>query len=152
MTIAQAAAHEERSQVAVSLDHVGLNLPEESFPFWTDLLAWLGFEIRPDGSHFDAVGDVTICVTATKAAFSSAGYHRRQTGLSHLALRLASCEAVDAFVSGYLGPRGIAPLYGGAAQYDYSPGYYAVYFEDPARLKIEIMATGQAGPSPIDEA
>jgi hypothetical protein len=31
--------------LAASIDHVGLNIPEESFGFWKELLAHLGFAI-----------------------------------------------------------------------------------------------------------
>lgn len=115
--------------------------PEASFTFWQELLAYLGFTIKPDGNHFDAetASGAFLCVSATKQPYAVAEYHRRHTGLSHLALRVASVAEVDGFVTGFLGPRGIVPLYGGARTYDYTPGYYAAYAEDPSRLKIEVM-------------
>lgn len=30
---------------AASVDHVGLNIPEKSFGFWQELLAYLGFTV-----------------------------------------------------------------------------------------------------------
>jgi catechol 2,3-dioxygenase-like lactoylglutathione lyase family enzyme len=127
--------------LSASIDHIGLNIPEASFTFWQELLAYLGFTINPDGNHFDAAATsgAFVCVTATKQPYAAAGYHRRHTGLSHLALRVASVAEVDAFVNDFLAPRGITPLYGGARAYDYTPGYYAAYVEDPSRLKIEVM-------------
>lgn len=127
--------------LAASIDHIGINIPEESFGFWQELLAYLGFTIADDGNHFDAQAapGTFLCVTATKDAYLKAGYHRRHTGLSHLALRVASAADVDAYVAEFLTPRGIKPLYGGARAYDYTPGYYAAYAEDPSRLKIEVM-------------
>lgn len=107
-----------------------------------DTGTWTG-QIRPDGNHFDAVGTTTICVTATKPGFEKAGFHRRNTGLGHLAVRVSSPAAVDAFVAEFLKPHGIEPLYGGATEHDYEPGYYAVYFEDRSRVKVEVM-TSQA--------
>jgi hypothetical protein len=44
----------------------------------------------------------------------------------------------------FLEPRAIKPLYSGPKPYDYTPGYYAVYFEDPSRLKIEVMTSNAA--------
>ena len=36
-------------------------------------------------------------------------------------------------------PRRIAPLYDSPREYpEYRPGYYAVFFEDPDRLKLEV--------------
>lgn len=128
---------------ALALDHVGINVPETSFPFWQELLRHLGASLDLDGNHFDAhIGAGTfLCVTATKEPHAGAGYHRRHTGLSHLALRLPTREDVAALVPDFLEPRGIAPLYGGPKDYDYTPGYFALYFEDPSRLKIEIMTS-----------
>ena len=31
--------------LAASIDHIGINIPEESFGFWQELLAYLGFII-----------------------------------------------------------------------------------------------------------
>lgn len=125
------------------IDHIGINVPEGSFEFWQDLLRHLGAGLELDGNHFDArVGEGTfLCVTATKEPYAAAGYHRRHTGLSHLALRLPTREMVAAVVLEFLEPRGIEPLYGGPRDYDYAPGYFALYFEDPSRLKIEVMTS-----------
>lgn len=50
---------------------------------------------------------------------------------------------VDAFVNDFLTPRQIEPLYGGAKAYpEYTPGYYAVYFEDPDRIKVDVAYEG----------
>ena len=127
------------------IDHIGLNLPQESFGFFQDLLVHLGFEIVPDGSdHFDAIpgsGATMFCVKATDAAFEG-DYHRKRTGLGHLAVRVPSRDAVDQFVADFLKPRGIQPLYGRAAEYRYAPGYYAAYTECPfTRVKFEVMTS-----------
>lgn len=131
--------------VTAVLDHVGVNVPEASFAFWQGLLTHLGATLDLDGTHFDArTGEGTfLCVTATKEPYIDSGHHRRHTGLSHLALRLPTRELVDAVVPEFLAPRGITPLYGGPKEYNYTPGYYALYFEDPSRLKVEVM-TSQA--------
>lgn len=68
-----------------------------------------------------------------------AGFHRKRTGLNHLAFRVSSKQRVDRFTREFLAPRGIVPLYGGARAYpEYAKGYYAVYFEDPDRIKVEV--------------
>ena len=70
-----------------AIDHIGINVPEASFQFWQDLLVHLGAELDLDGNHFDArIGQGPfLCVTATKEPYTATGYHRRHTGLSHLA-------------------------------------------------------------------
>jgi catechol 2,3-dioxygenase-like lactoylglutathione lyase family enzyme len=127
--------------VKASIGHLGINLSNEetSFPFWQDLLTYLGFTIVPDGDHFDATdGRSYLCVSVTKAD-QPQPFHRRRTGLNHIAFQVSSAEEVDRFVTEYLGPRGVAPLYGGAKAYPhYVDGYYAVYFEDPDRIKVEV--------------
>ena len=46
---------------------------------------------------------------------------------------------MDRFVAEFMRPRSIAPLYDSPREYpEYRPGYYAVFFEDPDRLKIEV--------------
>jgi hypothetical protein len=50
---------------------------------------------------------------------------------------------VDGFVAEFLDPRGIVPLYGGALTPEgYPDDYYAVWFEDSARLKFEVVCEG----------
>lgn len=124
------------------LGHVGINLSnsDESFVLWKEMLEFLEFTVRDDGNHFDAsAGSSYICVTTSKPGHSKAGYHRKQTGLGHIAFSVSSPQDVDRFVDDFLAPRAITPLYGGAQHYpQYVDGYYAVYFEDPDRVKIEI--------------
>jgi catechol 2,3-dioxygenase-like lactoylglutathione lyase family enzyme len=125
-----------------NLGHIGINVSNdaESFDFWKSLLEFFEFQITPDGNHFDASdGHTYLCVQVTEPGYEVPAFHRKRTGLNHLALRVASAEMVDEFVTAFLDPRGIAPLYGGAiTPAGYPDGYYAVYFEDPDRLKVEV--------------
>ena len=51
-----------------------------------------------------------------------------------------SAKEVDQFVAEFLAPRKIPTLYGGAKTYpQYMEGYYAVYFEDSDRIKVEVV-------------
>jgi catechol 2,3-dioxygenase-like lactoylglutathione lyase family enzyme len=46
---------------------------------------------------------------------------------------------VDRFRREFLDARGVPTLYGTPRDFpEYSPGYYAVFFEDPDRLKLEV--------------
>jgi catechol 2,3-dioxygenase-like lactoylglutathione lyase family enzyme len=129
-----------------ALGHIGINLSsvEESFTFWKDLLSFLDFEIQPDGNHFDATdGHTSLCVQVTKPGYHDPRFHRKRTGLGHIAFQVESAAMVDSFVEGFLSPRRIETLYGGAKAYpDYGQSYYAVYFEDPDRIKIEVVYEG----------
>jgi catechol 2,3-dioxygenase-like lactoylglutathione lyase family enzyme len=129
-----------------TLGHVGINLSsaEAPFTFWQDLLTFLDFDVIPDGNHFDASdGRTSLCVQVTRAGHQDPAFHRKRTGLGHIAFRVESAGQVDQFVAEFLRPRGIEPLYGGAKAYpEYAPGYYAVYFEDPDRIKVEVVFEG----------
>ncbi len=127
-----------------TIGHIGINLSntKTSFPFWKSLLEYLDFKVIPDGSnHFDATdGQNYLCVSVTKSRYQLPSFHRKRTGLNHIALKVASVRQVDEFVEEFLEPNSIKPLYGGAKAYpEYVEGYYAVYFEDPDRIKIEVV-------------
>jgi catechol 2,3-dioxygenase-like lactoylglutathione lyase family enzyme len=129
-----------------SISHIGINLSseEKSFPFWQDLLTYLEFTLTLDGNHFDASdGHSFLCFSTTKPGYGEPPFHRKHTGLNHIAFSVDSKQAVDQFVDDFLQAHDIPVLYGGAKEYPYAPDYYAVYFEDPDRIKIEVAYTGK---------
>lgn len=66
-------------------------------------------------------------------------FSRRQTGLNHLAFKLSSSRAVDQFVAEFITPNGIPTLYNSPKAFpEYTKDYYAVFFEDPDKLKLEV--------------
>ena len=68
------------------------------------------------------------------------GLSSERVGLNHIAFRAPNRAAVDELYRNYLLPKKIPVLYGGAKEWkDYDPGYYAVYFEDPDRIKLEVV-------------
>lgn len=75
----------------------------------------------------------------TEERFLSHPYHRRSTGLNHLAFHIASQQRVDEMAS-ELKKRGIPVLYEDKYPYAGGPGHYAVFFEDPDRIKVELVA------------
>ena len=66
-------------------------------------------------------------------------YHRCRVGLNHLAFYVASRQHVDD-ITRKLEEKRIAILY--KEQHPFAGGddYYAVYFEDPDRIKVELVA------------
>jgi catechol 2,3-dioxygenase-like lactoylglutathione lyase family enzyme len=57
-------------------------------------------------------------------------------------------EDVDRFQAEFMAPRRLAALYGTPREFpQYRPGYYAVFFEDPDRLKLEIVHIPAAPPA-----
>jgi catechol 2,3-dioxygenase-like lactoylglutathione lyase family enzyme len=68
------------------------------------------------------------------------GFHRKRPGLNHLALRVPQREDVDRFRDEFMAPRRLLSLYQTPREFpEYRPGYYAVFFEDPDRLKLEVV-------------
>ena len=60
----------------------------------------------------------------------------------------ASPAQIDRFRAEFMTPRKLAALYGTPREFpEYRPGYYAVFFEDPDRLKLEIVHFPAAPPA-----
>ena len=64
-------------------------------------------------------------------------YDRYAVGVHHVAFLAASRDDVDER-AGWLRDRGVE-IESGPKEYDYSPGYYAVFFYDPDGMKLEIL-------------
>ena len=127
-----------------TIGHIGINLSnsKQSFLFWKELLSYLDFQIIEEGnSHFDANdGTSYLCISEVEEKYKANGFHRKRIGLNHIALKVSSPKLVDQFVADFLTPRNIPVLYDGVKAYpEYLEGYYAVYFEDPDRIKVEIV-------------
>lgn len=84
-------------------------------------------------------GRTDIWLVGTAPPHEAASFHRKRPGLNHLAFRVATREDVDRFHEGFLRRWGTPMLYGSPRGFpEYTPGYYAVFFEDPDRLKLEV--------------
>ena len=117
-----------------------------SAAFWAPFLAWFGYHLSqewPAGRSY-MKGRTYVVLVQAEPAHKDAGFHRKRPGLNHLAFTAPSREAVDAFVAGFLAPRGLPLLYGGMV--DEADGYYAAFFEDPDRLKVEVVHSPAKGP------
>lgn len=136
-----------------ALYHVQVNVSkaERSFPFYRALLAYL--ELRcvhedPESLGFSD-GAIDVWLIQTDQHHAGFGFHRKRTGVNHLAFRVDSRGAVDRFAREFLGPRGLATLYATPREFpEYTPGYYAVFFEDPDRLKLEVAHVAQRVEAP----
>ncbi len=127
-----------------SLCHLQLNVSDwkKSFPFYTDLLAYFDYAMVSEGEGYIGLsnGSVDFWVMQTEDAHRETPFHRKNVGLNHLAFKASSKEEVDRFVEEFLKPRNIVTLYDTPKSFpEYTPDYYAVFFEDPDRLKIEVV-------------
>ncbi len=126
-----------------SLEHISLNVsdPKKSFPFYRDFFTYLGYKIIVDEEDCLAVrGEgADFWFSSTDGEYISNGFHRKNTGLNHLAFSLPSKEDIDRFHNEFLKPHNILTLYGSPKLFpEYTHDYYAVFFEDPNRIKLEV--------------
>jgi len=78
-----------------------------------------------------------VSLRQSQADADPAPYDRYAVGIHHLAFAAADRDAVDERAA-WLRERG-AEIESDPAEYDYGPGYYAVFFYDPDGLKLEIV-------------
>jgi len=115
---------------------------QKSARFYGELLGRLGFTkvFATEGMMEWQKEGTRIIVAQSPKGFLTDGYHRKRVGLNHIAFRAPSRAAVDELFHNYLVPNKIQTLYGGPKEWEgYDPGYYAVYFEDPDRIKLELV-------------
>jgi len=107
---------------------------ERSLPFYRELLRRLGWE--GEGPIRGERGEVVIYLEGglgLRERQSEGDVDRYRVGLHHLAFDAASRAMVDDVASW------ATDLESGPGEYDYSPGYYAVFFYDPDGLKLEVV-------------
>jgi catechol 2,3-dioxygenase-like lactoylglutathione lyase family enzyme len=138
--------------VKAHLYHLQINVRDaaRSLPFYKALLGYLEYRTVYEAESmcgFSGRG-ADIWVGAAAAAQVAAGFHRRRAGLNHLAFRVDRREDVDRFHAEFMAARGLPALYETPREFpEYRPGYYAVFFEDPDRLKLEVVHLPTAPPA-----
>lgn len=126
------------------LHHVELYIRdlERSSAFWTPFMERLGYEADPwsGGINYRAEADAPyLSLLEAPEEHLAAGYHRRRVGLNHLAFRAASRRRVDELRE-WLREAGHPLLYDDRYPYATARGYYALFCEDPDRIKVEVVA------------
>ena len=126
-----------------TLHHIEIYVKDlnQSKEFWGWLLGQLGYKEYQNwelGVSY-ILGDTYIVFVQVEKRFLDISYHRSRAGLNHLAFHGGSEEFVDE-ITQKLQEKGIRILYEDKHPYAGGPGYYAVYFEDPDRMKVEITA------------
>lgn len=84
--------------------------------------------------------DTYIVFVQTEKKYLENAYNRKNTGLNHLAFHCTSRSFVDE-LSAKLIERNITVLYSDKHPFAGGKDYYAVFFEDPDRIKVEIVAS-----------
>jgi len=122
--------------------HVQINVGAPGgIAFYRALFEFLDYRVIAETVDFIGVsnGATDFWMVATPAERRGTGFHRKNSGLNHLCFGVGERGDVDRFVADFMRPRSIGALYDTPREFpEYRPGYYAVFFEDLDRLKIEI--------------
>lgn len=127
-----------------SLDHISINVSDikKSKEFYSKLLTFVGFKLLHEAEDHAGWGQSTcgVWIGQVEDKYKKAGYHRKRIGVDHVCFEVEKKEEVDELYQNFLIPNKVSVLYGGPKyypEYKEGDGYYAVYFEDPDRLKLE---------------
>ncbi len=114
---------------------------ERSLHFWTPFLHKLGYHESQRWSEGVSCmhGNTYLCFVQAPADHLGAGYHRQRVGLNHLAFHGQSRAQVDEMAA-WVKASGFTTLYESKYPFASGPGYYALYCEDPDRIKVEVVA------------
>ncbi|KGX89722.1 hypothetical protein N781_15960 [Pontibacillus halophilus JSM 076056 = DSM 19796] len=125
------------------LHHVELYVSdlEKSTKFWDWFLTELGYHSyqKWDKGQSWKLGETYLVFVQAEARFLDVPFHRCRPGLNHLAFHAASRQRVDELTV-KLKEREISILYEHEHPFAGGEDYYAVYFEDPDRIKVEVVA------------
>lgn len=113
----------------------------QSSKFWEWFLNELGYEpYQKWEAGISFKYDKTYLVfVQVEERFTDIGYNRCRVGLNHLAFHAKSKQQVDDITNTLL-EKGIPILYQDKHPYAGGQNYYAVFFEDPDRIKVELVA------------
>ena len=114
---------------------------KKTIEFWNWFLEELGYEVFQEweGGVSWKLGETYIVFVQTEGRFLDVPYHRSRVGLNHLAFHAASRRHVDD-ITQKLKAMGVPILYTDRHPYAGGKDYYAVFFEDPDRIKVELVA------------
>ncbi|MCK1994790.1 hypothetical protein GW626_19475 [Peribacillus muralis] len=125
------------------LHHIELYVSdlERTVDFWGWFLEEMGYESFQEWESGKSwrLGGMYIVFVQAKTRFLDVPYHRGRVGLNHLAFHASSRQQVDE-VTRKLEDRGISVLYADKHPFAGGENHYAVFFEDPDRMKVELVA------------
>ncbi|WP_203331990.1 VOC family protein [Planococcus beigongshangi] len=130
------------------IHHIELNVSDlnVSRQFYDQLFPLLGYRLFQDWSEgFSYRKEKQYLVfVQTVPEFLEAGYHRKAVGLNHLAFHASSTAEVD-MITQQMRQSNVKILYEDRHPYAGGEETYAVFMEDPDRLKIEIAVSEGGG-------
>lgn len=134
---------EEDKHMIGGLHHVEIYVSDlaRSAKFWGWFLERLGYAKYQEWETGKSwrLGETYLVFVQTREEYRDIPYHRCRTGLNHLAFRAGSREMVEE-ITRELIDRGVTVLYRDRHPYAGGEDQYTVYFEDPDRIKVELVA------------
>ena len=125
------------------LHHLEMNVSdlERSIRFWDWFLKELGYEVfqKWERGMSWKHGETYLVFVQAEERFLDVPYHRCRVGLNHLAFHAKSKEQVLEMTK-KLKSKGVPILYENRHPYAGGKNHVAVYFEDPDRIKVELVA------------
>jgi catechol 2,3-dioxygenase-like lactoylglutathione lyase family enzyme len=109
--------------------------------FWSWFLEELGYSLFQEWEKGKSwkMGETYLVFVKTEDKFLDVPYHRCRVGLNHLAFHASSRQQVDD-ITIKLKEKGVNILYTDKHPFAGGMEHYAVYFEDPDRIKVELVA------------
>ena len=128
---------------AGAFHHIDLNVSDiaAAKAVYGPLLEFFGYRLvkdRPDGCEWDLVPGASLGIKLRAPEEAEHPHRRYAPGIHHLAWRASSRSQVDA-VHARLASLGVTVLDPPASYPEYSGDYYAVFFEDPDGIKLEVV-------------
>lgn len=125
------------------LHHIEINVAnlQETVQFWEGLLLQIGYREfqKWDRGRSWKLANTYIVFVQVEEKYAKMPYHRKHIGLNHIAFHAQSREQVDEMAR-KLKSQGVKMLYEERYPYAGGNGHYAVFFEDPNRIKVEVVS------------
>lgn len=140
--------------------HVEFSVPdyENAIPFYDRMFGWLGYtsfwtlDVGYRSTYYMARFPLPHSYIGIQPAArgGTLDHTEHATGIHHVAIWARGRREVDRFHARFLAPRGIIVTDPPAEYPIYAPGYYAVFFLDPAGIRWELAHTPRLpGPGAI---
>jgi len=136
-------------KMKTKIAHIQINVSdfEKSKKFYSELFGILGWKKLSEFNESQKIisftnlsEDFSFWIFETEKKFEENKFHRKNTGLNHIAFRVNSKEEVDEFFNTFLKTKKENVLYKGPREYpEYVKGDYAVFFEYPDRIKLKVV-------------
>jgi catechol 2,3-dioxygenase-like lactoylglutathione lyase family enzyme len=120
---------------------------DASYVFWAQILAKIGYEESAcwdEGFTLTNGSDAYLTFVQVGKKYELYKYHRCGVGLNHLAFKVKDRDMVDALRQ-YCVENDISLLYDDKYPFaNNDKNYYALFVEDPDRIKVEFVAMPSA--------